>query len=335
MMLRHSLWLACALAIAACGSKPAASPSRLHSPSGVSGGSYDDIIAHQRDLAARYPGLVRLQTYGQSVEGRPLTLVTVGHADAAGPRDAVALTQAIHGDEYLGIADHLADEFLGHPEAYPAVKKFLDAGGLFYIVPVVNPDGYTAGERENSAGKDLNRDFDVERYAGRLAAAKRGEISYSDDDLAEIEAYVGGAKLTQPETRDLAEALPRRLAADHAALRLSIDYHCCQDDTFGSLMHEWGDTHELHDGTISATDVPRYEKAAALFKARFPGHLWGSGYQIVQYLTFGTTDEWFYESNAASQELAFCYEGQGEHENEKLAQHAHFWDDLLAAEGSR
>ncbi len=62
----------------------------------------------------------------------------------------------------------------------------------------------------------------------------------------------------------------------------------------------------------------------------FDRHLWGSGYEIIEYLTFGTTDEWFYEHYQKDGALSFCYEGQRFQETTKLKQHAQMWNRLLA-----
>ena len=48
-----------------------------------------------------------------------------------------------------------------HRASSPGVAKFLHAGGVIIVVPVVNPDGYANNTRENSRGQDLNRDFDL------------------------------------------------------------------------------------------------------------------------------------------------------------------------------
>ncbi len=301
-----------------------------HGPSGERGGSYSDIVASQRDLAARHSDLVRVHEYGTSVGGRPLVMVKVGRqGKTVKPRPAVVMTQAVHGDEYLGIVDRLPKELVEKPNDYPAVKAFLDRGGIFYIVPVANPDGYEADRRENDNGKDLNRNFDVKRSSERLAASARGPIGYTEEELLALANYLNEPRFSEPETRSLATTMRLELAIDGAELKFYVDYHCCQSEKFGSLVHEWGDTRTLRDGTISTEDVTRYERARDVFLGEFPGHLFGSGYETIGYQTFGTTDEWFYETFAADRPLAFFYEGQSRGESRKLRRHAMFWEALL------
>jgi len=140
---------------------------------------------------------------------------------------------------------------------------------------------------------------------------------------------VNGPKLTEPESRALVEAMKGELSQSNAKLKLTVDYHCCQEETRGALIHEWGGTTALRDGAISSTDVARCERAAALFTANFPGSLFGSGLDTIGYPVFGSTDEWLYETFDADGVLSFTYEGQGQREDARFRQHAAFVDALL------
>ncbi len=120
----------------------------------------------------------------------------------------------------------------------------------------------------------------------------------------------------------------RELSQSNAKLKLTIDYHCCQEDARGALIHEWGDTKALRDGAILGTDVARHERAAALFTTNFPGNLFGSGLETIGYEVFGSTDEWLYETFSADGVLSFTYEGQGQREDAHFRQHAAFVDAM-------
>lgn len=280
----------------------------------------------------RFGDAVTVEDYGKSVGGRSLTLIRVARpTSAATPRPAVLLTQAIHGDEYLGVADQLPSELLQRANAYPSFQAFLDGGGILYVVPVANPDGYAANRRENDRGMDLNRDFDVRRYATRLADAQAGRATYSVEQLSVLESYVSGPKLTQPESAALTTGLRDAFQRDRARLKIAIDYHCCLTDEAGALIHEWGDTQEVRDGTIAGGDVLRYERTAPIFLRHFPGYKWGSGLQTLGYMSFGSVDEWLYEAFTESAPLTFTYEAQGRGDApRKLRSHAMFLEALLA-----
>ncbi len=91
--------------------------------------------------------LIREQTIGHSVNGRPLVVRHVGREDAA---KRVLIIAGQHGDE------HLARE---------AVAALLD-GDFRQEIQVAalsdaNPDGSAANQRRNAAGVDLNRDHQL------------------------------------------------------------------------------------------------------------------------------------------------------------------------------
>ncbi len=300
-----------------------------HHASEVPQESYQALTARLDDLAAAAPDRLSLTRYGTTSEGRDLVLATLGRSPGTGPRrPAIVLTQVVHGDEYLGIVDRLPAELLRAPSDYPNVAALLDRGGLVFLLPVVNPDGYEAIRRENAAGADLNRDFEVRRYAARLAAGELGAAPYSEEERAALAAYVAAPKATQPESRALIDGLSRAIRAANAQVKVFIDYHCCQDDDRGALLHPWGDTVTLRDGTLPPADVERYARASTRFSQQFPRGLFGSGLETIGYMTFGTVDEWFYESFAQDGALAFTYEGQGHREDEQLRRHARFLDAL-------
>jgi hypothetical protein len=105
-----------------------------------------------RLLAERHPRATRLEQVGQSVEGRPIFLLSVGR----GSRHVLLWSQ-MHGDEPSAtpaLLDLVA--WLLASDA-PAAQRVLDELTLL-IVPMLNPDGAERYERRNSQGIDINRD---------------------------------------------------------------------------------------------------------------------------------------------------------------------------------
>uniref|UniRef100_A0A669PJP7 Carboxypeptidase D n=1 Tax=Phasianus colchicus TaxID=9054 RepID=A0A669PJP7_PHACC len=138
-----------------------------------------------RELAASAPpGLARLFSIGESVEGRPLWVLrlTAGlEASRAGEepggppipgRPQVKLVGNMHGDEPLArpLLLRLARELVrGWAGGDARIGRLLNTTDL-YLLPSLNPDGFEhaqegdcggggAGGRENSRGRDLNRSF--------------------------------------------------------------------------------------------------------------------------------------------------------------------------------
>jgi murein tripeptide amidase MpaA len=105
---------------------------------------YDDLTRILQAYATEYPRLVRLESIGQSYEGRDIWLVTVTN-EATGPdtdKPAFWVDGNIHATELapssmcLYLLHHLVTTYGGDPE----VTRCLDTRA-FYICPRVNPDG--------------------------------------------------------------------------------------------------------------------------------------------------------------------------------------------------
>lgn len=133
---------------------------------------------------------------GESVEGRELRYWSSG-----GEGEAVLLIATIHGDEHAGTP--LCERLVGELEQRPSWA----AQRRVIVVPVANPDGYAAEERENAHGIDLNRNFP----SGNFAASEEH----------------GAAPLSEPESRFLHELVlafdPVRVMSIHQPVNL-IDW---------------------------------------------------------------------------------------------------------------
>jgi protein MpaA len=133
---------------------------------------------------------------GRSVLGRPIRAC---HLPGAGP--AVLLFGAIHGDEPLGarVLERLAGEL-----APPLPRDT-------WIVPVANPDGLAAGQKNNARGVDLNRNFAAQSWQREHA------LGYDP----------GAAPGSEPETQALVGLIERigarRLVALHSPFR-TVNY---------------------------------------------------------------------------------------------------------------
>ena len=126
----------------------------------------------------------RVETIGASSQGRPLTLVTVGDPGAA---TRVLMLGCIHGDEC---------------GAVPVLDRLLWAtpppGVAYLLVTHPNPDGESAGTRQNGRGVDLNRNFPGfeppprpnHAYAGVHGFIVPSAWPPSADDGARMAAYV-------------------------------------------------------------------------------------------------------------------------------------------------
>lgn len=94
---------------------------------------YDDLVAYAKYLAYHYSELIKYESIGRSVDGRDIFMLKIGK----GERNIV-LTGGVHGREsvnpmvLLCMAEYYCEEFC----------DFLERVAI-YMVPVLNPDGYS------------------------------------------------------------------------------------------------------------------------------------------------------------------------------------------------
>jgi hypothetical protein len=120
------------------GTPPAASFNRLH--------TYDEIAGLLHAYAAAYPRWTRLESIGKSAQGRDLWMIAITNPDT-GPelsKPAMYIDGNTHANEVQGgdTALYTAAYLLENYGRLPRVTELLDRA-VFYILPVVNPDGRT------------------------------------------------------------------------------------------------------------------------------------------------------------------------------------------------
>lgn len=168
------------------------------------------------DVHKRCPEITRLYSIGESVEGRPLTVIEFstnpGKHETLKPEFKYVAN--MHGNEVVGrelllkLADHLCAKFL---EKDPDIVRLVQLTRI-HLMPSMNPDGYekalaAGGEggwtlgRDNANGVDLNRDFpDLDSVFYYLEERKVPRY----DHLFEI---VEDSGKHEPETRAVAKWL--------------------------------------------------------------------------------------------------------------------------------
>ncbi|MCC5022071.1 MAG: M14 family metallocarboxypeptidase [Candidatus Synoicihabitans palmerolidicus] len=102
-----------------------------------------NLVARCREAALRCG--FREESFGH-VDGVPLIAFT---KRAMGPKPRIYISSGIHGDE---------------PAPPLAMLKLLESGefdarATWFLVPMLNPTGFAADQRENDTGIDLNRDY--------------------------------------------------------------------------------------------------------------------------------------------------------------------------------
>lgn len=122
--------------IAPRGKAPEPAFNRLH--------PYEEITELLKSYAAANPGWTRLESIGKSTQGRDLWLLTI-HNPATGPelsKPAMYIDGNIHANEVQGAetALYTVEFLLKNYGKLPRVTELMDRA-VFYILPMVNPDG--------------------------------------------------------------------------------------------------------------------------------------------------------------------------------------------------
>lgn len=108
---------------------------------------YDDMRAWLDELAAQHPGLMTVESYGRSHQGRDLVLVTLTDAETGPAADKPAhwVDANIHSIEVTGgvAALHLIHRLVTGHGTDETVTRALRTR-TFYVAPRVNPDGVEA-----------------------------------------------------------------------------------------------------------------------------------------------------------------------------------------------
>lgn len=140
-------------------------------PQGLPGAApfFERLLTHAEvveRLASLEAAGARVEPIGQSVEGRAMHLVTVGHGDFE-----LWLAARHHGNEptsteaVLNVIDYLLGRKEPGEGALPVTRELwahraeLLGRVTFVVVPMANPDGADAYRRTNANGQDLNRDY--------------------------------------------------------------------------------------------------------------------------------------------------------------------------------
>jgi len=121
--------------------------------------TYAEHVQFMEDLADTYPDLAAMISIGQSVEGREMWALRITGAGNVKP--GVIYHGAEHGNEQAGasLVAYVAYNLLTNYDTDPEIAALVDHAE-WYLLPIMNPDGYVRFDRWNAHGVDLNRNWD-------------------------------------------------------------------------------------------------------------------------------------------------------------------------------
>lgn len=189
---------------------------RLSGPQPRGASWFDDyknlaaIEAYITELAALRPDLVTEINLGNSIEGRPIRGLRISNdaVDLGRCKPAILLNSVQHAREWISVMTNMyvADQLVREYDSDAFIQYLVD-NAEFFIIPVVNPDGYQytwttqrfwrKNRRPNggpSFGVDLNRNWGYQW--GVTVPGGGGGNASPDSDV-----YWGTAPFSEPETQ--------------------------------------------------------------------------------------------------------------------------------------
>ncbi len=241
----------------------------------------DELYVVTLGMEKKNPELVSIEQFGRSVQGLPLFAIKIARRDGV-ERPEVLITASIHAVEFTGdrVAIGIAHKLIDEDGKNPWVTELLDKMD-FYILPLMNPDGYRAASRHlghgftmrrtNTREVDLNRNFPYPEGVKpkSFLAGSHHKISAN---------YMGPYPLSEPETRALDNFVKKH------NFFVAVNFH-----TTGSFfVYPWG---------FAGDEAPHkelYEKMGKTFNKHQQFHKYTVQQSFKWYQTVGDLDDWLY-----------------------------------------
>jgi murein tripeptide amidase MpaA len=177
---------------------------------------YTPIVDRLNALAAARPDLATVVNFGTSFQGRPVWGLRIS-SPGGGTRPGVLYHGCQHAREWITppVIMWIAEKLIEDYDVDPLVTELVNRAE-WYLIPVVNPDGYEYTwtnnrmwrKNRNGSGVDLNRNWGYQ-WGGE------GSSGSPSSDI-----YRGPSPFSEPETRVL-----RDWMLANPNIRCHIDYH--------------------------------------------------------------------------------------------------------------
>lgn len=194
--------------------------------------SFAQFVARMEALAAAHPDIVRLESIGQSVQGRDLWVLKItDNPDVDEDEPEFKYSSSHHGDETVGIEItlRLAELLANNYGTDPALTELVDEMEI-WLWPIFNPDGYVAGSRYNAHGVDLNRSFPdriddpIENPDGREPETRAAMYWGYDHRFVMGANYHGGAAVVNVPWDSVGSGFSYYAPDDDAFLEYGVGY---------------------------------------------------------------------------------------------------------------
>uniref|UniRef100_A0A0R3RI33 Zinc carboxypeptidase A 1 n=1 Tax=Elaeophora elaphi TaxID=1147741 RepID=A0A0R3RI33_9BILA len=259
--------------------------------------SYDEIVSYLDQLNAAYPDRTKVRTIGFSHERRPIRLIKIG-TPRKFKKAGIWIDGGIHAREWVSPSTvlYMIDQLVTQYDVNPEIQNLVDNMDWF-IVPLLNPDGYeytrsstnpevrlwrknrspitcriaTNGifpqlRQECCQGVDLNRNYDWQY----------GTEGSSSDPCSEI--YQGHSAFSEPETRAVHKFISKR----RNTIKTFLTFHSYSQ----ILMYPYGHRERTYTADVDDLRNTALEAANALHAA------YGTKYTVGTDPASGGAEDW-------------------------------------------
>jgi hypothetical protein len=179
--------------------------------SGTSYRNWEQVQTEMNSLVTQYPDWVQVIKYGESKQGRPLLVWKISESvqidDNKKPK--LMITAATHGDEVITteVLMNLVHRLVDGSKNNDARMKNILASYQLYVVPVVNPDGFSNRQRyDNNADPNRSYPYPENPLASPTASiAALISLFSAHDFVGSLDYHAYGEMIMYPwaYTRDL------------------------------------------------------------------------------------------------------------------------------------
>ncbi|CAD6184653.1 unnamed protein product [Caenorhabditis auriculariae] len=292
--------------------------------------SFADVINYLNALAVTYPDRVSVQPIGTTHEGRQIPLIKITNKRSVGQKRGIWVDGGIHAREWVSPSTvlYFIHQLVTQYDRDAQIRGFVDSLE-WYIVPLLNPDGYEYSRSSNDPeirlwrknrspakciqqssglfqpptttccqGVDLNRNFDW----------FFGQVGSSTDPCSEI--YQGEFAFSEPETSAVRDFVQRH------RISTFLTFHSYSQ----ILMYPFG--HQVRTYSNDLNDL----RSTALLASQALRSVYNTQYKVgtgadTLYPASGGSEDW--AKGKAHVKYSFLFELRPEEQ---------VWDGFLLAE---
>jgi hypothetical protein len=258
--------------------------------------TYAEMVTEINRIASFYPGIVRIDSIGTSLEGRTIWAVKVSDNPMIEEGEPEVLFDGVHHAREPITCSVMIDLLNTLTENYgvdPRITYIVDNRET-WIIPVLNPDGYVFNETFSSGMWRKNRrdngggsfGVDPNRNYGYLW----GYDNIGSSPIPDDPTYRGTGPFSEPETQAM-----RDLVTAHEFV-IALNYHSHSN----YLLIPWG-----YEDIYTPEDTMYRDLSADMTKSSC--YKYGTTWELL-YNTNGDADDWMYGDSTKPRIFAYIPE---------------------------